>query len=130
MQNIRLGAALATSLALLHTAAMAERPLACTDFDAHVNGAWQASAVLPPERARIGSFDELRVGNDRLLTAALAELAADPARQATPGLKRLAAFYRSGMDGSSHRAPRPGEPAARARRRRACHTRRPAAAAG
>lgn len=98
MHNTRLCAALATSLALLHTAAMAERPLACTDFDAHVNGGWQASAVLPPERARIGSFDELRVGNDRLLTAALAELAAEPARQATPGLRHLAAYYRSGMD--------------------------------
>lgn len=97
MHFSRLCAALATSLAL-HAAAQAERPLACTDFDAHVNGAWQARTALPPERARVGSFDELRVGNDRLLSAALAELVAEPARQTTPGLQRLAAYYRSGID--------------------------------
>src|SRR5688572_22388525 len=43
---------------------------ACTDFDAHVNGAWMQTAVLPPDRARIGSFDMLRMANDRLLETA------------------------------------------------------------
>ena len=79
-------------------AAHAERPLACTDFNAHVNGAWEAATPLAPDRARIGSFDQLRQANDRLLGAALAELAAEPARQTSPGLQRLAAFYRSGID--------------------------------
>jgi hypothetical protein len=64
------------------SATASERPLACTDFDAYVNGEWARATELPPDRARIGSFDILRRDNDRLLTRALAELAADPALQA------------------------------------------------
>jgi predicted metalloendopeptidase len=71
---------------------------ACTDFDRHVNGAWEARTELPADRARIGSFNTLADSNNRLLDAALAELVADPKRQTTPGLKLLAAYYRSGMD--------------------------------
>ena len=71
---------------------------ACQDFDAYVNADWLSRAELPPERSRIGSFDQLRVGNDRLLDQAMAELVAEPARQNTPGLKLLAALYASGMD--------------------------------
>ena len=74
---------------------------ACTDFDAYANGQWLAATELPPDRARIGSFDALRVANDRLLEAGLAELAANPARQTTPGLKLLAAQYRAGMDSAA-----------------------------
>ncbi len=40
----------------------------------------------------------MRLDNDRLLQDALAELSAQPATQTTPGLRRLAAFYKSGMD--------------------------------
>ena len=82
-------------------AAAARLAQACTDFNAHVNGAWEAATELPADRARVGSFDELRINNDRVLKDALAELAAEPARQASPGLQRLAAYYRSGMDESS-----------------------------
>ena len=82
-------------------AAAARLAQACTDFNAHVNGAWEAATELPADRARVGSFDELRINNDRVLKDALAELAAEPARQATAGLQRLAAYYRSGMDESS-----------------------------
>ena len=78
--------------------AAATSAAACTDFDAYANGAWQAATPLPADRARIGSFDALRVANDRVLEAGLAELAANPARQTTPGLKLLAAQYRAGMD--------------------------------
>ena len=60
---------------------------ACTDFDDHANGPWLAATELPPDRARIGGFDALRAANDRLLEEGLAELAASPARQTTPGLK-------------------------------------------
>lgn len=73
----------------------------CTDFDAWVNGAWRAGTELPAERARIGSFDTLRVANAKLLERALSELVADPARQTSPGLKLLAASYRAGMDRAS-----------------------------
>lgn len=70
----------------------------CTDFYAHVNGAWEAATPLPPDRARIGSFVDLRIANDALLRDALAELVAKPALQTTPGLRQLAAFYASAMD--------------------------------
>jgi putative endopeptidase len=92
----RLLIALAALLAA--NGASAERPLACTDFNAHVNGAWEANTPLQADRARIGSFDQLRQANDLLLGTALAELAAEPVRQTSPGLQRLAAFYRSGID--------------------------------
>jgi putative endopeptidase len=75
-----------------------DAPLACSDFDAFVNGAWKASTEIPADRARIGSFDTLRVANNKLLETALAELVAQPNQQTTPGLKLLAAYYRSGMD--------------------------------
>ncbi len=85
-------------LALACPLGSAAEPQACTDFDAYVNGRWAAATELPADRARIGSFDTLRIANDRLLEQALAELAANPAQQASPGLSLLAAYYRSGMD--------------------------------
>ncbi|QPF75111.1 M13 family metallopeptidase [Roseateles sp. DAIF2] len=71
---------------------------ACTDFYAHVNGAWEASTPLPADRPRIGSFVDLRIANDALLRRALTELSAEPALQTTPGLRLVAAYYASGMD--------------------------------
>ncbi|WP_067068536.1 M13 family metallopeptidase [Roseateles chitosanitabidus] len=70
----------------------------CADFYDYVNGPWVARTELPAERTRIGSFDALRVANDQLLAAALAELLAKPALQKSPGLKQVAAYYASGMD--------------------------------
>lgn len=92
--------ALAALLAALagHAGAADPRPAACTDFYAHVNADWLARTELPPERARIGSFDELRIANDRRLELALQRLVAEPARQDTPGLKQLAAWYASALD--------------------------------
>ncbi|UXH79402.1 M13 family metallopeptidase [Roseateles amylovorans] len=70
----------------------------CADFYDYVNGPWVAATELPADRSRIGSFDALRVANDRLLSDALAELIAKPKLQTTPGLKQVAAYYASGMD--------------------------------
>ncbi|CAD5372431.1 M13 family peptidase [Rubrivivax sp. A210] len=92
----RLGALLAACT--LVGAARAEGLGACSDFDAHVNGRWLAGAELPDSRARVGSFDTLRIAADRLLESALAELVQEPARQTSPGLRLLASYYRSGMD--------------------------------
>ena len=95
---------LATALLLaapLFAGAQTAEVSACTDFDAYANGRWVAATELPPDRARIGSFDALRVANDRVLETGLAELAANPARQSTPGLKLLAAHYRAGMDAAA-----------------------------
>jgi predicted metalloendopeptidase len=98
---------LATALlaAGLASAALAQppaaKPGACTDFDTYANAEWLAATELPPDRARIGSFDALRVANDRLLEQGLREIAADPARARTPGLKLLSAYYRAGLDTAS-----------------------------
>jgi putative endopeptidase len=70
----------------------------CDDFYAFVNANWEAATELPPSRARIGSFEQLRQANDELLNRALKELADKPALQTTPGLKLIAAYYASGMD--------------------------------
>lgn len=96
----RLASALLLAAPLLASAQTLEVS-ACTDFDAYANGKWVAATELPPDRARIGSFDGLRMANDRVLEAGLAELAAKPELQSTPGLKLLAAQYRAGMDSAS-----------------------------
>lgn len=95
---LRTAALLACSLLLpLCAQAAADAATACSDFDRYVNGDWLDHATLPPDRARIGSFDTLRLANDKLLEAALAALIAQPALQSTPGLKLLARYYQSGM---------------------------------
>ncbi|MGL4230866.1 MAG: M13 family metallopeptidase [Casimicrobium sp.] len=71
---------------------------ACEDFYGHVNGLWEARTEIPANRARIGSFDVLRMNNDRLLEAALNELIDKPEQQNTPGLKLIAQAYRAAMD--------------------------------
>ncbi|WP_418317069.1 M13 family metallopeptidase [Piscinibacter sakaiensis] len=75
-----------------------DRPLACTDFYDYVNADWEARTELPADRARIGSFDTLRIANDRLLQRSLERLVAEPALQDSPGLKKLSAFYASAID--------------------------------
>jgi len=70
----------------------------CDDFFAFVNGNWEAATELPPSRARIGGFEELRQTNSALLDKALKELADKPELQTTPGLKLIAAYFSSGMD--------------------------------
>lgn len=70
----------------------------CADFYDYVNGPWIASTQLPADQTRIGSFDALRVANDRLLADALAELVRKPELQTSPGLRQVAAYFASGMD--------------------------------
>jgi len=70
----------------------------CSDFYGHVNARWIAATPLPADRGRIGSFDELRQLNAQRLEAALADAAGAPERQATPGLRLVAADYAAGLD--------------------------------
>jgi putative endopeptidase len=70
----------------------------CSDFYGHVNARWMAATVLPADRGRIGSFDELRVLSAQRLERALAEAAAAPERPATPGVRLVAADYAAGLD--------------------------------
>ena len=71
---------------------------ACTDFDAYVNGAWTAATSIPPDRARIGSFDELRIDSRRQLELAMAEAEKTPDLLDTQGKRLVAAYYASGMN--------------------------------
>ena len=71
---------------------------ACTDFDQYVNGKWQASASMPADKARIGSFDELRDDSRRIVEDALAEAVRQPDQLDTPGKRLAADYYASGMD--------------------------------
>ena len=97
---VRLLGSFTLALALGSPLAQASPPAACTDFYAHVNSDWLSRTELPPERARIGSFDELAIANTRRLTQGLQQLLADPAQQSTPGLKLLATWYGSALDPS------------------------------
>ena len=71
---------------------------ACTDFDRFVNGKWESAAVMPPHKARIGSFDALRDESRRIVEEALLEAVSQPQRLDTPGKRLAAEYYASGMD--------------------------------
>jgi predicted metalloendopeptidase len=84
--------------AVIDTTALGDPPLACRDFDDYVNGAWKAAAQIPPDRARIGSFETLRDTSRAVVEQALASALADPAQLDTPGKQLAARFYASGVD--------------------------------
>lgn len=90
-----LPAAASSALDLKGLGAPAE---ACVDFDAYVNGQWKAATPIPPDRARIGSFETLRDESREIVEKALAEAALSPAVLDTPGKRLAAGFYVSGMD--------------------------------
>jgi putative endopeptidase len=71
---------------------------ACSDFDEYVNGVWKKATPIPPDRARIGSFDSLRDESRAIVEQSLADAARDPASLDTPGKRLAARFYVSGMD--------------------------------
>jgi len=71
---------------------------ACTDFDEYVNGLWRKTTPIPPDRARVGSFDTLRDESRMIVEQALTDAARDPATLDTPGKRLATRFYVSGMD--------------------------------
>ncbi len=71
---------------------------ACTDFDEYVNGLWKKATPIPPDRARIGSFDTLRDESRDIVERALVDAARDPSQLDTPGKLLAFKFYISGMD--------------------------------
>jgi len=101
MWKTRLGACaliLSAPAGAIDTKALAPEIDACSDFYGYVNARWLAATELPAERARIGSFDALRVDGSRLLWQALTEIAARPELQTTPGLRLVATDYAAGLD--------------------------------
>jgi predicted metalloendopeptidase len=87
--------ATAATLDLKRLGAPAE---ACTDFDEYVNGQWRKATPIPPDRARIGSFDTLRDESRDIVEQALIDAARNPSQLDTPGKLLAFRFYISGMD--------------------------------
>ncbi len=71
---------------------------ACTDFDEYVNGLWRTTTPMRADRARMGSFDDVRDDSQRVVAQALADAAKNPAALDTPGKRLAATFYVSGMN--------------------------------
>jgi len=82
----------------LDLAGLSPEVAACTDFDGHVNGKWQAVASMPAHKARIGSFDDLRDESRRIVEEALIEAARQPDRLDTTAKRLAADYYASGMN--------------------------------
>jgi predicted metalloendopeptidase len=89
------GAALAACAPALRAQTVAAP---CDDFYDYVNGSWLAATPLPDDRARIGSFDTLRLRNQAVLVSALTDALADRRQLDTPGKRLAADYFASGMD--------------------------------
>jgi putative endopeptidase len=74
---------------------------ACADFDEFVNGTWKKNVPMPPDRARIGTFDTVRDASRIVVEQALAAATLDPNLLDTPGKRLAVTFYASGMDGAA-----------------------------
>ncbi len=88
----------APALDIKHLGAPAE---ACTDFDEFVNGAWKKTVPIPPDRARIGTFDTVRDTSRIVVEQALAAATLDPKLLDTPGKRLAVTFFASGMDAAA-----------------------------
>ncbi|MBI1359799.1 MAG: M13 family peptidase [Alphaproteobacteria bacterium] len=66
------------------------------DFYKYVNGKWLASAKMPADKARYGSFDALRDKSDDDVHTLLEDLKANPPSDVT--LKKVADLYAAWMD--------------------------------
>jgi len=71
---------------------------ACVDFDEYVNGAWRKATPVPADRARVGSFDDLRDRSREVVQQALADGAREPSMLDTPGKRLATRFYTSGLN--------------------------------
>jgi putative endopeptidase len=67
-----------------------------TDFYGYADGDYVQKLVIPPDRARYGSFDALQALSETRVHAILEKLAADP--DATGEKGKIGAFYRAFMD--------------------------------
>jgi len=68
------------------------------DFYSYVNGAWEKTAVIPPDRSGIGSFQALAILSETRMKAIVAELTAKPVDKLSPNEKKLRDLYDGYMD--------------------------------
>ncbi|HEX9107844.1 MAG TPA: M13 family metallopeptidase, partial [Longimicrobiales bacterium] len=67
------------------------------DFARFVNGTWEKNAVMPGDRARWGSFDELRDRADAAIRTIVEQAAAHPGKPGS-NMQKVGDFYASFMD--------------------------------
>ena len=68
------------------------------DFFRYVNGTWLKTAQIPADKARYGSFIELRDKSEAALRAIIEEAAATQDKKAGTDLQKVGDFYQSFMD--------------------------------
>ena len=70
----------------------------CTDFYQYANGKWLASHPIPADRPSFGGFSELSDRNQAVLHQIVDSAVAGPPAPAGSVRRKIADFYRSGMD--------------------------------
>ena len=68
------------------------------NFSDYVTGTWAKTAVIPPDRSRIGGFTDLQILSEKRLRAIIDALHARPAARLTVDERKLRDFYDSWMD--------------------------------
>src|SRR6185437_4681588 len=68
------------------------------NFSDYVTGTWAKSAVIPPDRSRIGGFTDLQILSEKRLRAIIDELHTRPANRLTVDERKLRDFYDSWMN--------------------------------
>ena len=70
----------------------------CTDFYQYANGGWLASHPIPADRASYGGFSELSDRNQAVLHEIVNQAVAGPPAPVGSVKRKIADFYRSGMN--------------------------------
>ena len=70
----------------------------CTDFYQYANGKWLASHPIPADRGSVGGFSELFDRNQAVLHQIVDDAVAGPSAPAGSVKRKIADFYKSGMD--------------------------------
>jgi putative endopeptidase len=103
------GALLATSPALAQTAlkfgtwgvdltSMDKSVRAGDNFFLYVNGKWLATAVIPPDRAQTGSFQDLQILSEQRLKTIVADMEKTPEGRLTGEQRKLRDLYDAFVD--------------------------------
>ncbi len=79
-------------------AAIDNRASPCTDFYQYANGKWLASHPIPADRPSFGGFSELYDRNQAVLHTIVNQAVAGPPAPAGSVKRKIADFYRSGMN--------------------------------
>ena len=79
-------------------AAIDKSASSCTDFYQYANGKWLASHPIPADRSSYGGFTELSDRNQAVLHQIVDQAVAGPPAPAGSVKRKIADFYRSGMN--------------------------------